>query len=658
MTLYINQGEILNYRMDDAGQVMTVTGIARSAGPLTYTRLDGSKWTEFVSPEFIRGIDESTGMPYVAALADKKISSEHPPTLFDALGDRALDLKNDQGKVVGRSQNKIHVYSDGKVEVIFDVFDSAEQEAIRNGEKRGLSVGYRCGTKNDAGEWNGIHYDAVQVPPWEVDHIALCRNPRNQEAIITKFDSADEVAVQIVEPVATKEGKQDAEQLYQIEVNGRPFMVPLDLYLAIKAESDIESDDYEEEGMPGIFDSESRMDKGPGCPGPGDCSKTGGKARYKNSKAGANRVAAEKEALGRLGVGAASGDKKKRLNELRNKMRTKKLREKFEAKAKDIFGSSYGSSIEDVARQMHRNAYGPSQSNKKAAKNVAMSAASRAAVEKPMGAKARKNMAEKALAKRSKRDSLLSYLLDHFDAEDDTQLYPIAVNGQDFEVPADLFLALAQEQIENEDYEDSEMKYSDIFDSEDEELLKILMDAKKKKMMEEEDEEMEDEEEMMDSSEPTRSDSDTIWMSDRIDSLESELSALQAKCDAQDKLLAKFDAIDLEEMISERVDAILETYNELRPYLPEDFKLDGNASVVGMKLDAIKELDSESDVSDETPEAVLDSVLSVLTRYHRKDSTEMQRQILNTPQVKADGGWEGALKPKSMKPLTYGKSKK
>jgi hypothetical protein len=439
MTLYINQGEILNYRMDDAG-VMTCKGIARSPGPLTYIRSDGSKWTEFVSPEFIRGIDESTGMPYVAALAGQKISSEHPPALFSTLGDRALDLKNDQGKIVGRSHNKVHVYRDGKVEVTFDVFDSAEQEAIRKGEKRGLSVGYRCGTKQDAGEWNGIRYDAVQVPPWEVDHIALCRNPRNSDALITKFDSVDDVAVQVIEPgksglfdslLAVEEGKQDAEQLYQIEVNGRPFMVPLDLYLAIKAEDD----------------------------------------------------------------------------------------------------------------------------------------------------------------------------------------------------------------DENEEYEDSDMRYSGIFDSEDEELLKeILMDAKAKKYMPKvEDEDMEDEEEMdeeedMEDEKPAflkfKKDS---WMRDRIDSLESELDALRAKCDAQNKLLAKFDSIDLDELVSKKVDAILETYNKLRPYLPEDFKLDGNASVERMKLDAIREMDPDADVSDETPEAVLDSVLAVLTRYHRKDSTEQQARSLNTP---------------------------
>jgi hypothetical protein len=224
------------------------------------------------------------------------------------------------------------------------------------------------------------------------------------------------------------------------------------------------------------------------------------------------------------------------------------------------------------------------------------------------------------------------------------------------------------------------MKYSGIFDAEDEELLReVLMDAKaKKSKAKEEDDEDEEDDDNMDSGSKAMKTSrskmskdedeedeeddraDAIWMGDRIDSLESELSALRAKCDAQDKLLGKLDSIDIDALVAERVDAVLETYNELRPYLPEEFKLDGNATVAGMKMDAIKEMDSDADVNEETPEAVLDSVLSVLTRYHRKDSTDMQRRILNTPEPKADakGGWEG-MKPKSdMKPLTYGKSKK
>ncbi len=299
-------------------------------------------------------------------------------------------------------------------------------------------------------------------------------------------------------------------------------------------------------------------------------------------------------------------------------------------------------------------------------------------------------MAKKAKAK---RDSLIKLLLNRYDAEDDKQLYQIEVNDRPFMVPIDLYLAikaeLGDDDNDDDDYEDSDMtRYSGIFDAEDEELLQILMDAKakaKKKAKEEpeeddEEDEMDDEDEdNMDSdSKPMKSskskmaeededededddrtDADTVWMSDRIDSLESELTALRAQNAAQNKLLSKFDSIDLDELVSDRVDAILSTYNELRPYLPEGFQLNGEATVAGMKLDAIREMDSEADVNEDTPEPVLDSVLAVLTRYHRKDSIETQKRILNTPEkTDAKGGWEG-LKPKSgMKPLTYGKSNK
>ncbi|MGC8710965.1 MAG: DUF2213 domain-containing protein [Leptodesmis sp.] len=456
MTLYINQGEITGHRFDSESGVMRCTCVARSAGVLKYRRPDGSEWREFVSPELQRAVDSETGMPLVAGLAGLPVTREHPVSLLRGDSDAIAKHK------VGETRNKVHVYSDGKVEVTFDVFDAQTQEEIRSGRKTGVSVGYECGSKVESGVWNGERYDALQTLPLKWDHIAVCANPRNPEATITRFDSCgDDVAVQISDTPLNRYDADDKQQLYQIEVGGRPFMVPLDLYLAIKAElGDNDDDYYEDEG--------------------------------------------------------------------------------------------------------------------------------------------------------------------------------------------------------------SDMKHSNIFDSDED--LKVLMDAKAKakKMAKEEeeaedmedDEEEEEEEEEADSED--RADADTIWMSDRIDSLESELIALRARCAAQDKLLRKFDSIDLDELVRDRVDSILTTYNQLRPYLPEGFQLSGSATVARMKLDAIKEMDAEADVNEDTEEAVLDSLLSVLTRYHHKDSLENQKRILNTPEPKADakGGWEG-LKPKAgMKPLTYGKSSK
>lgn len=245
--------------------------------------------------------------------------------------------------------------------------------------------------------------------------------------------------------------------------------------------------------------------------------------------------------------------------------------------------------------------------------------------------------------KKKKKSSLFD---DRYDAND-KQLYQIEINGRPFLVPLDLYLAISAEMEDDDndnDYGDSTMTRDS---SKDEELLKALMDAKAKKNnkkaeddedIEEDDEDIDYEDEAFKNKGKNGKKDSATWMSDRLDSLESELSILRAKCDAQDKLLAKFDSIDLDRIVRDRVDSLFATYNALRPYLPEGFQLDGNVTVEGMKLIAIRELDSDTDVDEATPEPVLDSVLSVLTRYQhqRKDSIEVQRQILNKPSDRID----------------------
>ncbi|MBW4469311.1 MAG: DUF2213 domain-containing protein [Stenomitos rutilans HA7619-LM2] len=225
---------------DSKDGVMTVTAIARTPGILTYRNADGSTRRELVSREFLRRTD-SNGVPLVAQLANLPVTNEHPPCL---LRNDADLLKKYQ---VGRTQNKVHVFDDGRVQVTFDVFDPETQDDIRLGRKDGVSVGYETAVKHDAGEWHGQHFDAMQDEPIDKDHMAVCVNNRAIGAKIKafKFDSADttDIAWQVdsvepEQPLTATRKDAPMPQMFQIELatpDGKaPFMVPRELYMEIK----------------------------------------------------------------------------------------------------------------------------------------------------------------------------------------------------------------------------------------------------------------------------------------------------------------------------------------------------------------------------------------------------------------------------------------
>ncbi|MEP1057601.1 DUF2213 domain-containing protein [Stenomitos frigidus] len=226
-------------RFDSRDGVMTVTAIAREPGILTYRNADGSTRRELVSREFLRRTD-SDGKPLVAQLADLPVTREHPPCL----------LRNDDALLekyqVGRTQNKVHVFDDGRVQVTFDVYDPETQDDIRFGRKDGVSVGYETNVRNDAGEWHGEAFDALQDEPMRKDHMAVCSKPRAAGAKIKtfRFDSADtndiawQIEPAIEAPIPTVRKDAPVADKYQIELTTpqgkRPFWVPMDLYIEIK----------------------------------------------------------------------------------------------------------------------------------------------------------------------------------------------------------------------------------------------------------------------------------------------------------------------------------------------------------------------------------------------------------------------------------------
>jgi hypothetical protein len=178
---------------------MTIEAIARHSGVLRY-RSDSGDRLELVPDELMLA-KESDGNPVMGRLGGAPATNEHPPQII------RFDEVSRKAKQVGTVQDDIHIYKDDsgvrKVRVRIDVTDPVTQQEIRDGKKRGVSMGYMCGVKADSGEWNGQPYTHVQEMPLRIDHLAIVANPRAPEALITRFDSADLTDIAYAESDAT-----------------------------------------------------------------------------------------------------------------------------------------------------------------------------------------------------------------------------------------------------------------------------------------------------------------------------------------------------------------------------------------------------------------------------------------------------------------------
>lgn len=219
MAVRLNTAEITHFDDDDRG-VMTVTAIARHVDVLRY-RSDSGDRLELVPPDLIRGYDDD-GRPHVAQLAGATATNEHP--LHGLIAD-SDEIRN--SVEVGKALPKVKVYKDDRAEVTIEVYDSETQDAIRRGEKRGLSVGYRCNVIKQDGVWKGKRYTHIQQPPFHVDHIAIVANPRAPEALISRFDSDDleDVAWQVDAAENFTTDKDDSAMTYTVTVEGRPIIL-------------------------------------------------------------------------------------------------------------------------------------------------------------------------------------------------------------------------------------------------------------------------------------------------------------------------------------------------------------------------------------------------------------------------------------------------
>lgn len=344
MAVRYNTAEITHF--DDAENgVMKVTAIARHAGVLRY-RTDSGDRFELVPPDLIRGTDES-GRPWIAELANQVATNEHPPRLIKY--DDALKKEVEVGRVLP----KVKVYKDDRAEVEIEVYDSQTQDEIRQGKKKGLSVGYQCGVEKQDGWWGGQRFDYVQCSPFRCDHVALVANPRAPEAVISRFDSAEDsdIAIQIEDARMDESIRSDECESCGDDCPCKSCKAKKKKKMMTTQTDSLESEfeaavlalinraDGVSGGFHDALNELLRMDVGGGC-GKGW---TGTKGNCKRVPKGtAKKVSAESNALKSVGKSNLGAKNKARLEELRSKMAKKQAAAKAVTTKKKLASGEMG----------------------------------------------------------------------------------------------------------------------------------------------------------------------------------------------------------------------------------------------------------------------------------------------------------------------------
>ncbi|MBD2076210.1 hypothetical protein H6F86_20485 [Phormidium sp. FACHB-592] len=156
--------------------------------------------------------------------------------------------------------------------------------------------------------------------------------------------------------------------------------------------------------------------------------------------------------------------------------------------------------------------------------------------------------------------------------------------------------AIAESMYDDEEnYEEAPMRRG--YDSEDERY-----DSKKKVVMEEDDEDMDDEEEEDEipdfiKKKMKKDAADLERANAHIDSLEGELAiarTLLNRTDSEeDEETGERSDSDIEAAVQARLDSIFAAYDDAKPFLPDDFKLDGSSSAYSIQAAAIANFDSD-----------------------------------------------------------------
>lgn len=631
MALRFNTYKIDSYTESPSG-AFRFTAIARTPGVLKYRTNSGDRY-EFVSPDLNRSLD-SNGFPFVGQLGGANATLEHPHEQDALTGQRIpVLLGNSQDRAerhaVGEVLPNVKVYSDGRVQVEVEVYNQDAIAAIKSGEKVGVSCGYQAKVIRKDGIWNGQRYTHVQSSPLVFDHLAIVSQPRAGGALITRHDSADDADVAWYVDAACCG-----------ECEGKPK----------KKKKTLSMDGVSMKVDGAIAGLLQRLDKGKGCPGPGDC------------KGGKGLVRKESNALKGLGKTKTPKATKNRIAELKAKLTAKNSSSKTPLKSSEILsaaGISEGSDRDkgkgaitaaNTKRAKTKTANAKRAATKKV--NKESSGLDRIASEQRVRthprtadelgaslssqvigeAKGRSQQAKKQAKKQrtKKRDSAIASILDslNMDGTMANSLIPVKLDGQTYHLDSDgydsLLATLAgrmdADDDEDEEDEDEVMDSSDDDDEEDED----------------EDEAMEEKYKDLPSSFLKNIKKNKAKAKSKADSMQSRIDHLEGQLAVAAQLLVRADKNDEDEdekesmdsAIAERLDELFTAFDDAQSYLPSDFKLDGAMTGADVKLAAILNFN---------PDLKLDSVESVEGAYEmlklgrRSDGVNNLRSLVSPP---------------------------
>ena len=228
----VDRGTIEKFT-DNNGFLKARVTIART-GVFPYLRSDGTLVREaklpeeLLRPEVISGIK---GLP---------VTDGHPPVIVTPENVKEYM----KGTVLLADSRDSYIIGE---EVIHD---KSLIDSIKSGEKKEVSIGFKCDIDNVEGEFNGERYDSVQRNI-RINHLAHVQKGRAGETVRIWLDNSENIGVQI------NEGENSMNVTFRCD-DGKDYQIPI----AVKNQMDkqstqIKKDEGEIEALQAQIDSMS-----------------------------------------------------------------------------------------------------------------------------------------------------------------------------------------------------------------------------------------------------------------------------------------------------------------------------------------------------------------------------------------------------------------
>ena len=180
---HLDTGEIKTYDVMPNGTLRVLSTVART-GWLEYTKGDGSKSWEYVSPEVL------FDAKHLDSLQGLTLTLDHP---FHRL-DKSVKPETWHEDAIGMSSTQIIPnYSEGTIDVISLIGAKRGIDAILKDGYRGISEGYHAPLKirTDSTDINPTFDQTSRV----ANHYSICKHPRGGDLTKLHLDSNCDVAV-------------------------------------------------------------------------------------------------------------------------------------------------------------------------------------------------------------------------------------------------------------------------------------------------------------------------------------------------------------------------------------------------------------------------------------------------------------------------------